>query len=127
MNRVVVDSSILLAFIREEPSAEEFLASDTQAVVSAINLAEVHSKLISQGASEEQGWHEATSLADEIVPFLEEHARMTGSLISQTKKRGLSLGDRACLALGIMLRLPVYTTDRAWKDVRLGVDVYLVR
>lgn len=127
MSRVVVDSSILLAFIREEPHADEFLASDTEAVVSAINLAEVHSKLISQGASEEQGWQEATSLADEIVPFFEEHARMTGSLISQTKMHGLSLGDRACLALGILLRLPVYTTDRAWKNVRVGVEVHLVR
>jgi len=127
MNRAVLDSSILLAYLRNEPVANEFLMSDTKAVVSAVNLAEIHSKLISQGASEQDAWTDAKRLVDEVVPFAEEHARLTGSLIGRTKRYGLSLGDCACLALGLMLDLPVYTADRAWKDVEAGVRVHVVR
>ncbi len=127
MSRAVIDSSILLAYIRNEPRANEFFSPDIEAVVSTVNLTEVVTKLMLQGAGEADAWMDATGMADEVVPFHQEHARLTGSLISQTRKYGLSLGDRACVALGLMLDLPVYTADRAWKDVQVGVDIFVVR
>ena len=127
MSRAVVDSSVLLAYIRKEPRAHEFLLPEIETVVSTVNLAEVVTKLILDGAGEVDAWADAMRLADEIVPFDLEHARVAGSLVKQTRRHGLSLGDRACLALGMLLHLPVYTADRVWEQVDLGVDVHVVR
>jgi PIN domain nuclease of toxin-antitoxin system len=44
-----------------------------------------------------------------------------------TKSIGLSFGDRACLALGIILNQPVLTTDRLWVSINVGVEVRLLR
>ena len=59
--------------------------------------------------------------------FTTEQAKLAGSLIAQTGALGLSLGDRACLALGITLQAPIYTADKSWKNLRLGVHIHLVR
>ncbi len=56
-----------------------------------------------------------------------EHAEGAGNLITKTRPLGLSLGDRACLALGIVLRAPVYTADKLWKKLKLGVPIHLIR
>ena len=41
--------------------------------------------------------------------------------------RGLSLGDRACLALALKLNLPALTTDRIWENLNLSVQVQVIR
>jgi PIN domain nuclease of toxin-antitoxin system len=48
-------------------------------------------------------------------------------LVTETRSRGLSLGDRACLALAITLQAPVYATDRIWESVNVGIDVRVLR
>jgi ribonuclease VapC len=63
----------------------------------------------------------------ETVSFTEEQARIAGALTARTRTLGLSLGDRACLALGIALRAPVYTADRAWKKLKLDVPIHIIR
>ena len=130
MSRAVVDSSILLAILRGEPHADHFLDKDTWVVVSTVNLAEVISRLISF-TSEREAWREALDLPDEIVSFDVDQARLAGNLIQRTRRLGLSLGDRACLALGLTLGLPVYTADRAWSGLEnepeLGLEVRVVR
>jgi PIN domain nuclease of toxin-antitoxin system len=62
-----------------------------------------------------------------VAAFSGEQARITGSLVDQTRSLGLSLGDRACLALGLHLGAPVYTADRAWKKLKLGIPIHLLR
>lgn len=128
MNRVVVDSSVLLAVIHQERGSEkvtpEFL---TRAVISTVNLAEVQSKLVSSGWPSSIAWADATGSVREVIPFTAEHARAAGSMITQTRALGLSLGDRACLALGLTLRKPVYTADRSWKSLKLGVRIHTIR
>ncbi len=62
-----------------------------------------------------------------IKPFGEEHARIAGDLVTQTRPLGLSLGDRACLALGMALKAPVYTADKTWKKLKLNVRIHVVR
>ncbi len=52
---------------------------------------------------------------------------MAGDLVTQTRHLGLSLGDRACLALGIALKVPVYTAEKAWKKVKVGVRIHVIR
>jgi ribonuclease VapC len=128
MNRIVLDASAILAVIGGEPGAEK-LTPDllARAVVSTVNLAEVQTKLVSRGWTSEQAWEDATSPVREVVSFDEEQARIAGDLVTQTRHLGLSLSDRACLALGIALKLPVYTAERAWKKVKVGMRIHVIR
>ena len=128
MNRIVLDASAILAVISGEPGAEKLTpVLLAQAVGSAVNLAEVQTKLLSRGWNSEEAWEDATSPVREVVAFDEEHARIAGDLVKQTKTLGLSLGDRACLALGVALDCPVYTAEKAWKKIKLKVAVHVIR
>lgn len=128
MNRIVLDASALLAVINREPGCERLtpeLLSD--ATSSTVNLAEVQGTLVRKGADANEAWRKALSLIGEATPFTEDHAKVAGSLVTHTRALGLSLGDRACLALGLALRLPVYTADRLWKNVHVGVKIHVIR
>ena len=127
MSRVVLDASVILAVLGQEPGADVVLRLLGDTMVSTVNLAEVQGKLVSRGVPADDAWEGARSLAGEIVNFDSEQARLVGTLLPQTQKLGLSLGDRACLALGILLKAPVYTTDQAWKHLDLGIKVHVVR
>jgi PIN domain nuclease of toxin-antitoxin system len=123
----VVDSSVLLAVIHQEQGSEKVTPELlTQAMISTVNLAEVQGKLLSQGWRLEEAWADATGSVGEIVPFTVEQAKAAGSLITETRAFGLSLGDRACLALGLALKAPVYTADRSWKNLKLGVRIHVI-
>jgi len=63
----------------------------------------------------------------EPTEFTTEHAKIAASLITQTSTFGLSSGDRACFALGIALKAQVYTADRSWKNLKLGMRTHVVR
>ena len=111
-----------------EPGSEKLIPQMlSNAVGSTVNLAEVHTKLVSRGGDPDEAWEDALSAIQQAVPFDEEQARITGSLVAQTSALGLSLGDRACLALGFVLKAPVYTADRSWKDLRVGVRIHVIR
>ncbi len=128
MNRVVLDASAILAVISGEPGAEQLTPEVTsRAVASTVNLAEVQTKLVNRGWTSSQAWQDATSPIAEIVPFDAEQAKIVGDLVSHTQSLGLSLGDRACLALAIALKAPVYTAERAWKKLKLVIPIHLIR
>ena len=130
MNKIVLDASALLAVLHNEPGAEIFARHVTlleHASVSAVNAAEVHGKLIGQGIAADDAWEAVTAAAHEIVAFDAAQAKIVGGLLPETRSMGLSLGDRACLALGTVLQSPIYTADRAWKGLRLGVPIHIIR
>ena|ERR1035438_2309867 len=128
MNEVVFDASAILAVLQHERGAETLTVEMRKnAVVSAVNLAEVQSKLVKKGHDPEKAWEDALSTMTEVEPFTGEHARIAGDLISMTEKYGLSLGDRACLALAIALKAPVYTTEQAWRNLQVGVPIHVIR
>jgi PIN domain nuclease of toxin-antitoxin system len=128
MSKVVLDASAILAIISGE-AGQEKLTPDllSNAVASTVNLAEVQAKLVSRGWSPDDAWEDATSPVREAIPFSEEHAKLAGSLVSDTQHLGLSLGDRACLSLGMALTAPVFTAERAWKKLKLTVRVHAIR
>src|SRR4029077_9828942 len=97
------------------------------AASSTVNLAEVQSKLVDRGLSPDTAWAAVLSPVAEPIPFNAEHAKAAGSMISKTRSFGLSLGDRACLALGLALDAPVYTADRSWKNLKLGLRIHVIR
>lgn len=130
MNKIVLDSSVLLAILNGEPGAEIFTeqpAMLANAAISAVNVSEAYSKLVSLKSDPDEAWQTVTAAIPEVVAFDTDQAEITGRLIPLTRSRGLSMGDRACLGLGIALKAPVYTTDRAWKGLRVGVTIHVIR
>jgi ribonuclease VapC len=128
MNRVVLDASALLAILNREPGAERMTPELLSAAASStVNLAEVHGKLVGRGLNADEAWEATLSPIREAVAFTSEHARLTGDLAAQTRALGLSLGDRACLALGLALKAPVYTADRSWKKLKVSVRIHVIR
>jgi PIN domain nuclease of toxin-antitoxin system len=128
VNRIVLDASVLLAVLNGEPGADKLTPQLLNtATSSTVNLAEVQSKLVSRGIDPEDAWEATLSPIREAAAFTYEQAKIAGSLITQTSGLGLSLGDRACLALGVALQVPVYTADRSWKNLKLGIRIHVVR
>jgi PIN domain nuclease of toxin-antitoxin system len=114
--------------LNNEPGADKLtpeLLSD--AICSTVNLAEVQTKLVSEGGHPDEAWEDTLSPIREAMPFSEEQARIAGSLVAQTRRLGLSLGDRACLALALVLKAPIYTADRTWRNLKLGVRIHVIR
>lgn len=128
MTRIVLDASALLAVLNQEPGSEKLTAELlSEAAASTVNLAEVHGKLVGRGGGPDEAWENLMSLIREPVPFTAEHAKLAGDLVSQTTPFGLSLGDRACLALGISLNAPIYTADKSWKKLKVGGLIHVIR
>lgn len=128
MSSVVLDASAVLALLAGESGSEKLTFEVlNDAICSTVNLAEVQGKLVGRGIEAEVAWQAAMSALRASVPFTDEHAKIAGSLITRTKSAGLSLGDRACLALAISLNVPVYTADRSWKDLKIGVRIHSLR
>jgi len=128
MSRIVLDASALLALLNGEPGADKLtpeLLND--AVSSTVNLAEVQGKLVHRGVPSDDAWEAAIAPIREAVPFTAEQAKLAGSPILQTRSLGLSLGDRACLSLGVLLKAPIYTADQSWGRLKLGVRIYRIR
>jgi ribonuclease VapC len=124
---MVLDASALPALVNAEPGAEIVASALGEAVISAVNLAEVVTKLIDLGVPRAQAWSETASVVPVVVDFGLELANATARLRTPTRQAGLSLGDCACLALAESLRQPALTTDRAWRNLSIGVEIHLIR
>ncbi len=124
---MIIDSSAVLAFLRDEQGHEIVAKYLRNSFISTVNFSEIISKYCSNGVSLEQARRAIDSLFAEIVTFDEEQACLTGELKMLTKKLGLSLGDCACLALAKIKNLPVLTADKAWAKLDIGVKIQLIR
>jgi ribonuclease VapC len=129
----ILDASALLAYLQDESGAELVATALTEGcLMSAINWAETLSKLAERGQSPEVVTELLTNQgllnnALVIVPFDAALAQETARLRPMTRRIGLSLGDRACLSLGIQSQLPVLTSDQVWANSDVGVIVKLIR
>lgn len=129
MNRIVLDASALTALLSREPGWEQVDEALAEAVISTVNLAEVAGIFARRGAEEADIREMLGNVTIERMPFDDELALDAGMLEPLTRVAGLSLGDRACIALARRLRAPVMTTDRAWSAVAdvVGVTVRHIR
>jgi ribonuclease VapC len=127
MSSVVFDSSAVLALLHHELGERLVWQLAPNAFLSSVNAAEIHGKLMTEGFERDDAWDAVAGCVQTIVPFDADQAEITGSFAPPTRSLGLSLGDRACLALGKALKLPVYTADRSWGKLRMDVDVRLIR
>lgn len=127
MSEIVVDASAILALLNQESGSEEVLQFIGNATISTVNLSEIIAKLAEGGIPEQDIQQILTNFHLKVVPFDEEQALIAGMLRPASKPIGLSFGDRACLALGIVLNKPVITTDRLWSNLNVGIEIRVVR
>jgi PIN domain nuclease of toxin-antitoxin system len=128
MNRVVFDVSALLALIQEEKGAEIIRPLLKCSVISSVNVAESLTVLQRLGIAPEEAMISISDMIRDIIPFDLEQAGRVAELHFQGQHRTLSLGDRACIALGIKLQLPIYTADKIWAQLQLNnADIRLIR
>lgn len=124
----VLDASALLALLRAEPGSDRVAqAVMAGAVMGAVNLSEVAAKLSDGGVPQDEIENALSGLGLRIRPFDQALAYLAGSLRPITRPQGLSLGDRACLALGVHEGLTVLTADRSWDGLVAGLVVELIR
>jgi PIN domain nuclease of toxin-antitoxin system len=124
---VVLDASALLALLNDEPGAEEVETALAESIVSAVNLSEVAAILADIGMPPREVRAILGGFDLPIAPFDDELALLAAELRPATRALGLSLGDRACLALAKSRRLAALTADRAWSRLKLGVAVRVIR
>ncbi|MEY2336055.1 type II toxin-antitoxin system VapC family toxin [Acidithiobacillus ferrianus] len=123
----VLDASALLALLHDEPGGESVRPHLPAAVISSVNWAEVVQKCVARGVDVNGLRSDLESLGLRVWPFNADDAEVSGRLWSATNALGLSLGDRACLALGQRLSLPVLTADRAWGSLKVDFPVQIIR
>lgn len=129
MRKTVLDASAILAALFREPGADVVETHYEAGIVSSVNLSEVAAKLSERAMPSKEVRQLLSGLGLDIRPFDENLAYIAGALREATRSNGLSLGDRACLALGQAEGIPVVTVDRKWAEVSeaVGVDVVLAR
>lgn len=123
----VLDASAVLALLFAEQGADEVAETiATGAAISTVNLGEVATVLV-RHRRDAEAILAAVIAQVAVEPFIADDAFTSSRLVPATTRRGLSLGDRACLALATRLRGPALTADRAWSDLDVGIEVRLVR
>jgi len=125
----VLDASAVLAAVLEEPGAVRVeRALKRGAAMSSVNVAEVAARLSQDGWSSGDVASVVTRMGIEVIPFDRQAALLSGAYRERTRRQGLGLGDRACLATASRLGLPALTADRSWADLELdGVKVVQIR
>ncbi|MER8366956.1 type II toxin-antitoxin system VapC family toxin [Mesorhizobium sp. M1378] len=127
MKPYVMDSSAALAILLNEQGTDNALGFAPDAQCSSVNAAEIITKLIDKGRSMEQAADDLASLGMPIAVFDDAMGIAAGQLRQLTRHRGLSLGDRACLALAIRENAIAVTADRDWGDLDVGCKIELIR
>jgi ribonuclease VapC len=123
----VLDSSAVLAFLRREPGADLVEDRLATAAISAANWSETAQKLRQHGADVDRATRRLVALGVRVEPLTAQDALVAAGFWPDTRKHGLSLGDRCCLALTQRLGMPALTADVAWGQLSLTVTVQLIR
>lgn len=123
----VLDASALLAMLHAEPGAERVEAVVDGAAMSAVNWSEVCQQSLARGIDLSGLRADVEALGLDILGFTAGDAERAAELWPVTRRLGLSLGDRACLALASRLGAQALTADRSWLELELGLEVQSIR
>ncbi|MCO5192856.1 MAG: type II toxin-antitoxin system VapC family toxin [Anaerolineae bacterium] len=124
---IALDASALLAFLFRESGHEIVAQHIGDSVLSTVNLSEVLARFVRDGHSAEAVLHKIQRTSIKIVPFSPQQALLAANITPATRPWGLSMADRACLALAMERQIPALSADRTWQDAQLTVDVILIR
>ena len=127
-SKIVFDSSALIMLFAKEKGYEIINQHMKNAIISSVNIAEVYKYCIEVQNLTEDDCRTLIKLSGiKIIEFCEEQALITAKIIKKTKQYGLSLGDRACIALAMLKNHPVLTCDKIWQKVDLGIEFLMAR
>jgi len=124
---MILDASAVLAYLQQEQGCVEVELVLKTAAISAVNWCEVAQKLRAQSVDDEAVRENLAILGLQFIPFDVQHAQKAAQLWEIASPFGLSLGDRACLATGLIENKPVMTADKVWLKVPLFLEVRLIR
>jgi PIN domain nuclease of toxin-antitoxin system len=127
VSSVVLDASALLALLNDEPGRDRVEKALDDSIIGAVNYCETLGKLIDAGVPEDDARHSIDLLNIDIVEFDTELAFRAAAIRPMTKRLGLSLGDRCCLALGLDRKATVLTAERSWSKLKLGLKIEVIR
>jgi PIN domain nuclease of toxin-antitoxin system len=128
MSKIVFDSSAIIALFAKEKGYEFIKKHMKDAIISSVNIAEVYKYCIEVQNLTEDETKDLIKLLDiKIIDFSNEQALITATLVSKTKKYGLSLGDRACIALAMLGKHSIITCDSIWQKVDVGIEFIMAR
>jgi ribonuclease VapC len=122
---MLLDASAVLAFLGDEPGSDVVMAEIGRGVIAAPNWSEVVQKAHRHASDAHRLLAELLAVGLEVEPFLRIDAEAAADLWQLHPE--LSLADRACLAMGARLEVPVLTADRAWSTLDVAVEVIVVR
>lgn len=123
----VLDTSAILAVFLGERGADLVIAAGRRGLISAVNVSEIIAKMLDRGAPHELIRTRLEKHGLTVAPFDEERAHKAGALRSATRDHNISLADRACIALALESKLPLFTGDTDWAELDLPLDVRLIR
>ncbi|MDQ3067826.1 MAG: type II toxin-antitoxin system VapC family toxin [Actinomycetota bacterium] len=123
----VLDASALLALLQGERGAELIEPLLDRSAISAVNWSEVVQRLLRRGLALAELGPDLDALDLSVVSFDARLAEAAAELAAATRPAGLSLADRACLALARETGAPAFTADRLWESVDVGVEIRIVR
>jgi PIN domain nuclease of toxin-antitoxin system len=127
-NKILLDTSAIIALIKKEKGyqiVDDILATSA---ISTVNFSELIAALVREGVSSEDIDEITENIIPDIIPFDHETSIVAGKLITTTNSKGLSLGDRACIATALQLDLPVYTADKIWAELDIpNLKLKLIR
>jgi ribonuclease VapC len=122
-----LDASVVLAFVLDEPGAEEAETFLDNSLISTVNLTEVLQKAAQYGLDPSETRTTLSESGVGIVPFDDRMAERVASLWNATRPGGLSLADRACVTLAEAVNGIAVTTDRAWARIDLpGLPIHII-
>ena len=127
MTVVVLDASAVLAVYFDEPGADQVRTALLGALLSSVNYTEVVGKCLDRGEAMSDLLRKLAAMGFAVAAHDLQLAQRAGALRPLTRRFGLSLADRACLALAERERAPVLTADRSWKSLDLGIGIRLIR
>ena len=127
MTEYVLDSSVVLAVLLNESGADDALRYFQKGQCCSVNVTEIIARLIDKGRTPDEAAGDFADTGIGVEGFDTDLAVLAGRLRAATKHKGLSLGDRACLALAIREGAIAVTADRDWSALDLGCKIELIR
>jgi PIN domain nuclease of toxin-antitoxin system len=124
---VVIDSSAVLAILKNERGGDQAVSLSRGALLSAVNLIEVRSKMMEAVSDVDRALSTLDRLEINVVPFTPHQGKMAADLWPIVKGKSVSLADRACIALAIDKNATLVTADRGWAKLGLSLDLSFIR
>jgi ribonuclease VapC len=125
--KVILDASALLALVFDEPGAEAVAVQARMSRILSVNFSEVVQRIIAIDGNPDRAEEAVDLLGIEVVPFDRYLARLTAELRKKTSFMGASFADRACMAFGLASGAPIFSADRDWRKLDIGLDIKLIR